>query len=497
MRLLAAGLVLVAAAPSVAAAAGRDARAVANTAVAAPQPGPVTVVQTSANLLQALSSQPVLQFTTTPPPGGVPVVAVNDTQSYQQISGFGAAMTDSSAWLIEHALGPSQRAALLSKLFAPSGLHLSFLRVPIGASDFTVGGRPYTYDDVPSGGSDSALRRFSVAHDRSYIIPALRAALSMNPSLQLLASPWSPPAWMKRNDSLSDQAERGKLRAAAYAPWAGYVVRFLRAYAAAGVPIEALTPANEPGNPTRYPGLNMSPGSIGIWISRFLVPALRAAHLHPKLYALDAGWDKAWVARAVIATPARRALSGIAWHCYFGSPDAMAQIHAVAPAIGEIVDECSPGISALPVTEVLIASMRDWASTVALWNLALNPTGGPVQPPNTGCPGCTGLATISPTSRTFLPKLAWYQLGQASEFIQPGALRVMSNSFVTYNYTKPGVNFISPSLDDVAFRNPDGSRVLLTYNNSPATITFAVGWDGYYFEYSLPSYATTTFKWSP
>jgi glucosylceramidase len=241
----------------------------------------------------------------------------------------------------------------------------------------------------------------------------------------------------------------------------------------------------------------MSPASIGIWISRFLVPALRAAHLHPKLYAVDYGWDRAQVARAVIASPARRALSGIAWHCYFGSPDVMAQIHALAPALDEIVDECSPGISALPVAEVLIASMRDWASTVALWNLALDPTGGPVQPPNTGCPGCTGLATIDPTSGTFLPKLAWYQLGQASEFIQPGAVRVMSNSFVTYNYTKPGVNFISPSLDDVAFRNPDGSRVLLTYNNSAATITFGVGWDGYYFEYSLPGHATTTFAWSP
>jgi glucosylceramidase len=501
--LLAAGLVLAAtaaapasAAPLGAPAGGGDLSG-AGAGAGAPPPGPVSVVETSANLIQALAPQPSVQFAAAPPVAGVPVVTINDGVTYQRIKGFGAAMTDSSAWLIEHALGASQRAVLLSGLFGSSGLHLSFLRVPIGASDFTASGRPYTYDDVATGHTDPALRRFTVAHDRSYVIPALRAAISLNRSLKLLASPWTPPAWMKDNDALNDLAFRGRLRGAAYGPWAGYIVRFLRAYAAAGIPISALTPANEPGNPTRYPGLNMSPASIGIWVSRFLVPALRAAHLHPQLYGVDYGWDRAKFARALIASAARRALAGIAWHCYFGSPNVMSQLHAVAPALDEIVDECSPGISALPVPEVLIASLRNWASAIALWNLALNPSGGPVQSPNTGCPGCSGLATIVPTSGKFVPRLAWYQLGQASEFVQPGAVRVMSNTFAGYNYTKPGVNFVSPALDDVAFIDPGGNRVLLAYNNSPAPITFAVSWAGYSFQYALPAGATATFEWSP
>jgi glucosylceramidase len=457
----------------------------------------VGIVQTSADLAQALTTMPATQFSGAAPPPGVPVITVNDAVGYQQVEGFGAAMTDSSAWLIERGLPPTPRQQLLDELFASSGsLRLSFLRVPIGASDFTVGGVPYSYDDVPPGKRDPALHHFSVSHDRAYILPALRAARALNPTIQLLASPWSPPAWMKRNDALNDVAQLGTLRGSAYGPWAAYIVRFLQAYAAAGVPINALTPANEPGNPTTYPGLNMAAGSISIWISRFLAPALRRARLHPRIYAADYGWGTPSAAAVAIYGPGRRDLSGIAWHCYFGSPAVMAQIHAAAPALDEIVDECSPGISTIPVSEVVISSLRDWASTVALWNLALNPNGGPVHVPDTGCPGCTGLVTINPRTGTFTPLLAYYQLGQASQFVALGARRVQSNTFATYNYTRPGVNFISTSLDDVAFVNPDGTHVLMTYNNSLAAIAFAVDWRGSYFEYALPAGATATFQWS-
>ncbi len=144
---------------------------------------PVSIVQTSANLAQALTTMPGTRFEPTGPPAGTPVIDVNDAVSYQSVRGFGAAMTDSSAWLIERRLPAAARASLMSELFAPQGLHLSFLRVPIGASDFTVGGRPYSYDDVAPGRSDPQLRHFSIAHDHAYILPALRAALSLNPAV--------------------------------------------------------------------------------------------------------------------------------------------------------------------------------------------------------------------------------------------------------------------------------------------------------------------------
>jgi glucosylceramidase len=173
----------------------------------------------------------------------------------------------------------------------------------------------------------------------------------------------------------------------------------------------------------------------------------------------------------------------------------MTALHSQAPRLDAIVDECSPGISAIPTSEVVIGSLRNWASTVALWNLALDPNGGPVQAPNTGCPRCYGLATIYPQSGVYRLALPYFQLGQASRFVQPGARRVSSNTFVTYDYTRPGVNFVSAGLDDVALVNPDGSRVLLAYDNAQEPVRFAVGWHGVYFSYTLAAGAMATFVW--
>ncbi len=456
----------------------------------------VSVVQTSADLSQLLAPMPGLHFEHTVPAEGVAVISVNDSVGYQRVGGFGAAMTDSSAWLIERELPAASRAALMSDLFGSGGLGLSFLRVPIGATDFTVGGRPYSYDDLPPGRSDPRLAHFSIAHDEAYILPALNQARALDPGIAFLASPWTPPAWMKGNDSLGNVKDGGTLRADAYGPWAAYIVKFIQAYARAGVPITALTAANEVGTPTLYPGLNMSLSSLSSWIGQDLVPALTRARLHPKLYAADWGWGTTSRrdAAALTETTANE-YAGVAWHCYYGGPDVMNAIHSQLPQLDEIVDECSPGISAIPISEVVISSLRDWASTVALWNLALDPTGGPVQVPDDGCPGCSGLVTINENGGALTFNLAYYELGQASAFVQRGAQRIESGHFVSYTYRKPGVNFVSAGLDDVAFANPDGTRVLIAYNNGTQATVFAVDWHGRYFEYTLPAAATVTFEW--
>ncbi len=455
-----------------------------------------SVVQTSTNLSQRLTPMSGLQFEHTVPAEGVPVISVNDSVSYQRIGGFGAAMTDSSAWLIERELPAAGRTTLMSDLFGSAGLHLSFVRVPIGASDFTVGGTPYSYDDLPPGRSDPHLAHFSIAHDEAYILPALNQARALDRGITFLASPWTPPAWMKRNDALGNAKDRGVLRADAYGPWAAYIVKFIEAYARAGVPITALTAANEVGTPTIYPGLNISLSSLSSWIGQDLVPALSAAGLHPKLYSADWGWGTAFQRdEATLSGGAADEYAGAAWHCYYGSPDVMNAIHSQRPLLDEIVDECSPGISAIPISEVVISSLRDWASTVALWNLALDPTGGPVQAPNRGCPGCSGLVTINEMGGAVTFNLAYYQLGQASAFVQQGARRIESDHFVTYTYRKPGVNFVSAGLDDVAFANPDGTRALMAYNNGTRATLFAVEWHGMYFEYTLAAAATVTFEW--
>jgi glucosylceramidase len=462
----------------------------------------VEVVQTTADLAQHLTRLGDLRFRPITPGGqsatAMPVIVVNDLVRYQRVQGFGGAMTDSSAWLLRDELPATVGSAVMKGLFANAGIHLSFLRVPIAASDFTRKGVPYTYDDVPSGRSDPGLSHFSIAHDAGYIIPALREALAMNPGARILATPWSPPAWMKNSLSLSNVGHRGTLRSSDFRPWARYVVKFIQAYGRAGVPISAVTVQNEPTNPTGYPGMELSEPGEARWTESDLAPALRAAHLSTRIYAHDAGWSPgsaAYAKRLVADRAADRVLRGLAWHCYFGSPYLMSTVHRMDRRLEQIVDECSPGLTPFPTAEVVIGSIRYWASTVALWNLALDPHGGPVQPPNTGCPNCSGLVTVDERAHTVRLRLSYFQLGQASAFVQPGAKRIDSPHYVFYDYQRPGVNLVTPGLDDVAFANPDGSRVLLAYDNSRAPVPFTVKWHNRSFIYTLPPEAMVTFVW--
>lgn len=470
--------------------------------VAAPaavaDPYQAEVVLTTADLAQRLTRQPDIEF------GGateasVPVINVDAQTRYQRVTGFGAAMTDSSAWLIETQTPADTREALMGELFGADGISLNFVRVPMGASDFTHDGRPYSYDDMPAGASDPSLSHFSIAHDRAYILPALRQVLAEDRQAELLASPWSPPAWMKANDSLSNKGNLGTLLPSAVRAWARYFVSFLKAYAAAGVPITAITPQNEPGTPTLYPGLNLPADTEAALIAHDLAPALAGAGLHPKVYGGDLGWgpDHNGYMRTDVLGPAGRALSGLAWHCYFGAPGVMSVLRRTAPRLDEIVDECSPGlITPTPTPEIVISSLRTWASTVALWNLALDPHDGPVQSPNHGCPGCLGLAQIDESTGAVSLTRAYYELGQASAFIAPGAQRIASTHFVSYVYPHRGVNVVTPGLDDVAVRNPDGSITLVVYDNASSTVRFAVRWRGRELRYSLAPGATATLVWN-
>jgi glucosylceramidase len=317
--------------------------------------------------------------------------------------------------------------------------------------------------------------------------------LSLNRHVQILAETWSPPEWMKTNASFDNRNGTGWLRSVDRRPFARYIVKFIQAYARVGIPVGAITPQNEPGAPSMFPGLNLSAAGESQFITNYLVPALHAAHLHPKIYGFDRG-ALLYYAKSLAFGSARGDLAGIAWHCY-GGPSYMNALHALAPTLDEIVSECSPGIIPYTAGEALISSLRNWASIAALWNLALDPTGGPVQEPNMGCLGCTGVVTISEQTHAVSYGLNYYQLGQISKFVSVGAVRIASNTLVSDFRTPTGMYGVTPGLDDVAFRNPDGTTVLVAYNNSGSWAQFAVTSHGRSFEAGVPPWAMTTFKW--
>jgi len=463
-------------------------------ASAAPVRGKVAVWLTTDDGRNGLTPQRPLTFGHDGPYNPL-TIAVDERHIYQRIDGFGGSMTDTSAWLIYTQTPPATRDAVMRRLFDPgAGIGLSFLRQPIGASDFTHDERPYSYDDLPAGQTDPQLRRFSIAHDDAYIIPALQQALRLNPALKMMATPWSPPGWMKANGLMTDNHGLGPLLPGSYAPLARYFVRFIEAYRARGLPIYAVTPQNEPGFAVpAYPGMVITARDEATFIRRYLAPALRAARLHPKILAYDWDWGGGVVSSAypydILKDPATAAdVAGVSYHCYNGPPDAMTELHMAHPRKDIYEAECSDALPAgRPAAEILINSMRNWARTVVLWNLALDTRDGPSY--GGGCATCIGLVTLDRATGKVSYTRDYYQLGHASRFVHPGAYRIDSNSF---GYAK----YVSRTVQDVAFKNPDGSKALVVYNGALAARTVKVRWGAESFTYTLPSRATVTFVWS-
>jgi glucosylceramidase len=454
---------------------------------AAPRAGDTAAVYlTTPGDGKKLERQPDVRFAPAQAGGSGSTIAVQPSNRMQAIRGFGAAFTDSSLWLMSKLSADARERALRNLLDPRAGIGLSVMRVPMGASDFSASGI-YSYDDMPAGQTDPGLSHFSVAHDQAYVLPILREAVAINPDLKIVANPWSPPGWMKTNDSMlgvSPTGGPGTLRPDAYDALARYFVRFIQAYRDAGVPVWAVTPQNEPLQPTAdYPGMFFSPSDEASFVHDHLIPALRAAHLDTRVY----GYDYVWLGSepytsALGSGPAAKDLDGIAYHCYFGAPESMSTLHALHPQYELIEDECSTGISELSPIQVLLRSVNNWASTVQMWNVALDPSGGPKM--GSGCLSCIGVTTIDPAKGTVSYTGNYWELGQASRFVQRGARRIAAQVS-----PDPGSCGNSPvcGVEASAFANPDGSIAVVATNSGTQPATFQVRRpDGRAFSYSLP-----------
>lgn len=440
------------------------------------------VVESSEELHETLQEKPALAFGATRTPDLT--ITVNDAIKYQQIDGFGASLTDSSGWLLWNKLTEAQRKQALQMLFGPTkGIGLSILRQPMGASDFALS--DYSYDDLPAGQSDPQLQHFSIGHDRAYIIPLLREALALNPNLKIIASPWSPPGWMKTSDAMI----QGALLPSAYSPLAKYFVRFVQEYEAAGVPIYAITMQNEPIYvPNNYPGMNMTAREQAEFLANYLGPAFRDAQLKTKTMVFDHNWDLIEYPIQVLSDAKAAAFAaGTAIHCYGGNVTAQNELHERFPDKDIWLTECSggdwqKGDVLQQQVRLVIGATRNWANSVVLWNLALDQNHEPFLG---GCTNCRGIITVNHAGQPsqIVPTVDYTALAHASKFVAPGAYRVESNSFD------------QGSLEDVAFRNPDGSLVLLVLNSGGST-TFNIAWAGKYASYKLPGGAVATFRWN-
>jgi len=448
---------------------------------------PVNAWLTASDQSRLLEPQTPIAFSADTATNGK-VIYVNENHHFQQMDGFGASMTDSSAWLIYTQLNEDQRQDVMNALFSPTkGIGVSITRIPMGASDF-VNGDAYTYDDMPPGQTDPQLVNFSIDHDRAYIIPSLQDALKINPDLKIMASPWSPPAWMKTSDELG----HGSLLPEYYEAYANYFVKFIQAYEAENVPVYAITLQNEPHHePYSYPGMRMEPEEAVSFVKQFLGPAFEAAGIKSKILIWDHNWDEFDYPIAVLDdADVKAVVDGVAFHCYGGTVIAQEIVHDAHPNVDIYFTECSGG-AWIPsfaegikrdMKDLVMGSTRNWAKTIIKWNLALDTSYGPH---NGGCGNCFGFVTIDPeTESGFTTNWDYYSIGHLSKFVLPGAYRIASTSF---QYE---------GLESVAFQNPDGSKAMVVSNTSSTEKQFTVRWGSQGFVYSLPSGTVATFTWN-
>lgn len=421
-------------------------------------------------------------------------ITMDTTRQFQEIEGFGASVTGSSAYVMQQYMTPEKRQALLEELFAADkGLGINYIRMSIGASDFSTD--PYTYDDMPAGQRDDSLTHFSIAHDEKDVVPVLKQISAINPDIHLMGSPWSAPAWMKTSGKL----EGGSLRPDAYAVYARYFVKYIRAFAAAGVKITALTMQNEPQYEAAYPTMKMTAPEQGTFIKSHLGPLLEQEGLNKQtsIMLFDHNWNSPEYPISILddSTMAKYT-AGAAFHCYEGAVGAMSIVHDAHPEKGLYFTECSGG-SWSPefadnlqymVRQLFIGTVNNWSKNVLLWNMALDENNGPTTnkpgegKANRGCMTCRGVVTVNSKDGSVTRNVEYYAIAHFSKFVRPGAKRVYSSVVA------------DKGIENTAFLNRDGSRVMVVINTTKEPRAFSVK-EREVVQYTLKPGAVVTLVW--
>ena len=375
-------------------------------------------------------------------------IHIDPSQRYQEILGFGAAFTDASCYLF-HRMNPRDREALLAELFGPAGLRFSVARTCIGASDYSTSA--YSFDDGAE--PDPELARFSIEHDRPYILPSLRSARQVNPGLFLFSSPWSPPGWMKAGGSMLG----GSMRKKYFASYAEYFVKFLKAYAAEDVKIDAVTVQNEVDTDQdgRMPAALWGQEYEAEFVKKHLGPALERASLDTKIWILDHNYNLWGRAIDELSDPdVNKRVDGVAWHGYAGTPDAMTRVREAFPAKHTYWTEGGPSFKSpdystdwVKWSHSFTGTLRNWAQCIVGWNLLLDEKGTP----NIGPFSCGGLVTVDSQTGSITRSGQYWAFAHYSKVIDRGARVIASHGELD-------------SIDHVALENPNGRHVLVVTN---------------------------------
>lgn len=407
-------------------------------------------------------------------------IKVNDSRKFQSMEGFGASFTDSSAVLLQTRITAETRKKTMADLFGKDGIHLNLIRQPMGSCDYNI--NLYTYDDVPN---DDNLENFSIDHDKKRIIPCIREAFLENPDIEVCASPWSAPGWMKSSGSIIG----GTLKPEHYKTYASYFRKFIEAYEKEGIPVHAVTVQNEPlFTPGHYPGMSFPAKEECEFVKTALGPEFKKFNMKTRIFVYDHNWDRSDYPLEILGDKeANQYISGVAWHYYGGTHDAMSRVHDAYPDKEAWFTEGSGGEWIPEYHDAFMDQMkhvvrvpRNWSKTLVWWNMALDQEHGPSLLGDWST--CRGLVKVDTLTGEVTKNVDYYTMGHISKFVDRGAHRIESNWYEN-------------DLEDVAFLNPDGSKVLIVSNRTKEDKTFTVTDGDRHFQYTLPGEGAVTFKW--
>jgi glucosylceramidase len=414
-------------------------------------------------------------------------IALDPGATRQQMLGFGAALTDAACSVLSQ-IPAAGREEVMHELFAPGQMAMNVCRTCIGSSDYSR--MAYSFDE--SSEPDPELKKFSIDHDKAYILPVLRHARTVNPELFLFSSPWSPPGWMKANGSMLG----GAMRMHSFEPYARYFLKFLEAYKAEGVPINAVTVQNEVDaeQDGRMPACLWAQEQEIWFVGKFLGPALRKAGSATKIWALDHNYNLWGRAIGELSDPAvYEYIDGIAWHGYAGEPSAMTSVHDAFPQKNAYWTEGGPDFAQPDYqtdftkwAETFNGVVRNWARSITAWNLALDEKGNP----NIGPFSCGGVITVDNATKKVTRSGQYWAFAHLSRHVRRGA-----KVFQTDGVGEAGAQASASSVSHAGFRNPDGSFVVVLSNRGPEKrVQLLLGSQA--LEVDLPADSVHTLQWA-
>jgi glucosylceramidase len=407
-------------------------------------------------------------------------VYFNDQIQFQQIEGFGYTLTGGSAYLL-HQMPVQNRLAILKELFGkgPNDLNVNFLRISIGASDLDA--TVFSYDDLQEGEVDPDLIKMTIAKDQEFLIPILKEIQSIQPNLKLIASPWSPPVWMKDNG----KSKGGHLLSKYYETYPQYFVKYIQLMRAEGVQINAVTIQNEPEHGGNNPSMLMTAVEQSAFIKNHLGPAFKKQGLQTEIIIWDHNADNPNYPIQILNDSVTKSfISASAFHLYLGHESALSKLHQAHPDKKIYFTEQWTGAKGSfagdfmwHMEHIVIGTMTNWSSMVLEWNLANDPTYGPHTPG--GCTECLGALTIAGSD--LKRNVSYYIIGQVAPFIPAGSARIQTKSS-------------NAQIKSIGFKRPDGKKVLVALNTGKETV-FTIDFEQKKYNFTLPEKSASTIVW--